>query len=59
MYSDHQRETQFADVRSGGANAMSAPDVASGAKDLFYHGGNFHLNITDGASPLTDRFCDI
>jgi hypothetical protein len=31
MYADHQRETQFADVRSGGANAMSAPEAASGA----------------------------
>jgi type IV secretory pathway TrbL component len=30
MYSDHQRGTQFADARSGSANAMSAPDAGSG-----------------------------
>jgi type IV secretory pathway TrbL component len=29
MYADHQRESQFADARSGGANAMSAPSAAN------------------------------
>jgi hypothetical protein len=28
-------------------------------EDVFYQRGNFHLNITDGANPLTDRFRDI
>jgi transposase len=28
-------------------------------KDVFCQRGNFRLNITDGANPLTDRFCDI
>jgi type IV secretory pathway TrbL component len=31
MYADHQRESQYADARSGGANAMSAPNAANNA----------------------------